>query len=320
MNKGDVSAAEKQGFPRSAANPIADWFIRLAKGIGIGIGFILPGLSGGVLAVIFGMYDIMLRFLANLRRKFWQHVNFFIPVGIGGLIGVFLFSKVVSFALDRYAAQAVSLFIGFVVGTFPSLYRKAGALGRKKSDITLMLGLALLFGALMVFVGERELAKLPANFGTWLMSGALIGLGVIVPGMSPSNFLLYFGLYDKMTDGISRLDFSVIIPLGIGLLVCIIVLAKFVNWLFERYHTTMYHFILGLVIGSSGAIIFTEIIPALKAEAHRTDGPGLAGALILCILFFAAGTVLSWLFSKVEDRFDPDLVKEAQKLSTAEEV
>lgn len=312
MMKTQRGSEQELSFPVSAANPLADWFVRLAKGIGIGIGFILPGLSGGVLAVIFGMYEIILRFLADMRRKFLEHVRFFIPLGIGGLIGIFLFSKVVSVALDQYAAQAVSLFLGFVAGTFPSLYRKAGVKGRKNQDLALMIGLALIFGAVMVFVGERELAKLPANFGTWLLSGALIGLGVIVPGMSPSNFLLYFGLYDKMTTGISRLDFAVMVPILIGFFICIFLLAKIVEYLFERYFSTMYHLILGLVIGSTWAIIFTEIVPHLQKELVQPSGLGFGPALLLCLLFFALGTLVSWLFSKVEDRYDPERVKAAR--------
>lgn len=295
-------------FPKSVNNPIGDWFIRLVKGIIIGIGFILPGLSGGVLAVIFGMYDIIIRFLANLRRKFWEHVRFFIPVGLGGLIGIFLFSVVVSQALANYQTIAVSLFIGFVVGTFPSLYRKAGLRGREKSDIWLMVLIGLFFCAFMVFMGKRELAKLPQNIFTWFLSGALIGLGVIVPGMSPSNFLLYFGLYEPMTRGISNIDWSVIIPLGLGGLVCVLLLAKLVEWLFEKYYSKMYHLILGLVIGSTLAIFFTEIMPGFKAEALAITNMSFGKTLLLSILLFVIGTILSWLFSKVEDRYDPEKV------------
>lgn len=69
-----------------------DWFLRLVKGMFVGIGGILPGLSGGVLAVIFGIYDKMLRFLGNLTDRFWQNVRYFIPVGIGFVLGILLFS------------------------------------------------------------------------------------------------------------------------------------------------------------------------------------------------------------------------------------
>lgn len=308
MQKKVDTAEQELYFPKSSNNPVIDWIIRVLKGIGIGIGFILPGLSGGVLAVIFGVYTIILRFLANMKRKFFEHVLFFIPIGIGGVIGIFLFSKVVSVALENYATQAVSLFIGFVVGTFPSLYKKAGIQGRKTSDTTLMLVLAVAFAALMIFLGEKELAQLPASFASWLLAGGLIGLGVIVPGMSPSNFLLYFGLYDKMTKGISELDFSVIIPLFVGLVVCVILLAKLVEWLFNKYYSKMYHFILGLVIGSSVAIVITEVLPQLSKEATAAKGTSQVTAILLSVLCFVFGTVASWFFSKIEDKYDPEKV------------
>lgn len=107
-------------------NPLTDWLIRLIKGIIVGIGFILPGLSGGVLAVIVGMYDPLIRFLANLKERFLKNLLFFLPFAIGAAIGIVLFAVVVEKAFGKYAAQFVCLFLGFVAGTFPSLYRTAG--------------------------------------------------------------------------------------------------------------------------------------------------------------------------------------------------
>ena len=112
-------------------NPVTDWFVRLIKGIIVGIGFILPGLSGGVLAVIVGMYDPLIRFLANLKDKFLKNLLFFLPFAIGAAVGIVLFAVVVEKAFGKYAAQFVCLFVGFVAGTFPSLYKTAGKQGRK---------------------------------------------------------------------------------------------------------------------------------------------------------------------------------------------
>lgn len=106
-----------------------DWFLRLVKGMFVGIGGILPGLSGGVLAVIFGIYDKMIRFLKNLTDRFWQNVRYFIPVGIGFVLGILLFSFFVAKAFGAYEAFFTCLFIGFVAGTFPSLYKQAGEHG-----------------------------------------------------------------------------------------------------------------------------------------------------------------------------------------------
>ena len=90
-------------------NPLTDWLIRLIKGIIVGIGFILPGLSGGVLAVIVGMYDPLIRFLANLKERFLKNLLFFLPFAIGAAIGIVLFAVVVEKAFGKYAAQFVCL-------------------------------------------------------------------------------------------------------------------------------------------------------------------------------------------------------------------
>ena len=76
-------------------NPVTDWIIRLLKGTLVGIGAILPGLSGGVLAVIFGIYEPLLKFLADIRKDFVKNVLFLIPVVIGVAFGIFLFAIVV---------------------------------------------------------------------------------------------------------------------------------------------------------------------------------------------------------------------------------
>lgn len=95
-----------------APESVGAWLVRLLKGIAVGIGFILPGLSGGVLAVIFKIYDPLIRFLANMRNRFVKNVLYFIPVGIGAVIGVVLFSIVVAAAFGKYEAAFVCLFIG----------------------------------------------------------------------------------------------------------------------------------------------------------------------------------------------------------------
>ena len=113
-------------------NLFIDWIIRLFKGIIIGIGFILPGLSGGVLAVILGVYDRIIKFLSNLRKDFIKNLNYFLPIIIGGAIGIIIFSVLVDKAFGKNAAIFICLFVGFVIGTFPSLYKTAGKNGRKQ--------------------------------------------------------------------------------------------------------------------------------------------------------------------------------------------
>jgi putative membrane protein len=270
-------------------NPVLDWIVRLLKGIMVGIGFITPGLSGGVLAVVFGIYEPMIRFLGNLRHKFIQNVLFFIPVGIGGVIGVVAFSAVVDIAFRYHAALFIWLFIGFIAGTFPSLFKTAGKQGRNWKHWLILAAFAVGTLFLMRWMASIRTMQLTPTFTNWLMSGALIGLGVVVPGMSPSNFLIYLGLYQPMAAGLRVLDLGVAVPLALGLILIVLVLAKLIAWLFKKFYALMYHFILGVVVGSTLAII----------------PEGVAGwDIAFSVVLFILGALASFGLAKLDEKFE----------------
>lgn len=287
-----------------SAPPAIDWLIRMAKGFIIGFGAILPGLSGGVLAVIFGVYDRMMKFLGNIRHEFLKNVLYFLPIGIGGILGILFFSGVVEAAFGTFAALFTALFIGFVAGTFPSLYRTAGLSGRKRSDwVILLLAACFVFG--LMLLGEQSLTSITPSIPVWFICGMLIALGFIVPGLSPSNFLIYFGLYDKMASSIKNLEIAMLLPFMVGVILCILLFAKFVNFMFANFYSKMYHAILGLVVGSTLAIFPTVIFPAFTSENLVKMNLSFGLALMIMIGMFFIGIVISYLFSKLEDKYSP---------------
>ncbi len=266
---------------------LLDWFVRLIKGVLVGVGAITPGLSGGVLMVVFGIYEPLIKFLANLKHKFTQNLFFFIPIGIGGVIGVVAFSAVVDYAFTHFAAPFIWLFIGFITGTFPSLWKTAGKEGRKPYHyaILALFGVGIFF--FMHWLETTGNVTVTPNFLVWIMSGAIFALGMIVPGMSPSNFLIYMGLYQPMSNGIKQLDFGVIVPLMIGVVLCILLFSKLVAWLFKKAYPLMYHMILGIVIGSTAAII-----PS-----------GVRGwTIAICIAMFIVGALASFMLAKLDEK------------------
>jgi len=268
-------------------NPVTDWIVRLAKGALVGIGAIVPGFSGGVLAVVFGIYEPLMRFLSNLREKFMKNFLYFLPIGIGGVIGVVAFSAVVDFAFSNYAAQFTWLFIGFIAGTFPSLLKTSGKKGRKAWHWALLVGMAGLTFFYMRWIESIQNVTMAPSVWSWLLSGVLMGLGMVVPGMSPSNFLIYLGLYQPMASGIKQLDLAVILPIMAGVLVCILVFAKLVSMLFNKAYAVMYHLILGIVVGSTIAII-----PS-----------GVRGwTIVVCALLALAGAAASYALSVLDEK------------------
>ncbi len=266
---------------------LVSWILRLVKGVLVGIGAIVPGLSGGVLMVIFGIYEPLIKFLANLKHKFIQNILFFLPVGIGGAIGVVAFSAVIDYAFSHFAAQFIWLFIGFIAGTLPSLWKTAGKEGRKTYHWIVLAIFAVGTFFFMRWMETIGSVTMTPNFLVWIMSGAIFALGMIVPGMSPSNFLIYLGLYQPMANGIKSLDFGVIIPLMIGVVLCILLFSKLVAWLFKKAYPFMYHFILGIVIGSTAAII-----PS-----------GVTGwTILVCAVMFILGGAASYALAKVDEK------------------
>lgn len=270
---------------------LTDWWLRFIKGMFIGSGFILPGVSGGALAAVFGIYERIILFLANLTKNFKENVNYFLPVGLGGLTGIFLLSFVVSFLLGGYETIILWFFVGCIAGTVPALWREAGKEGRSGKDIVNLLITFTVF-LLILSSGERLFSvAIEQNIWTWLLAGGLIGLGMIVPGLSPSNFLIYFGMYKAMSDGIKELDFSVIIPIGVGAILCVLLLSKWIERILTKAYSMLFHFILGVVFASTIMIIPVDYV-----------GINWLG-IVFCVILFQLGILLGWWMSDLERRY-----------------
>jgi putative membrane protein len=283
-----MTTTEKTQTPQTRTDTPIAWIIRFVKGILAGIGAITPGLSGGVLMVVFGIYEPLVRWLADIRKKFMPNLRYFLPVGIGGVIGVIAFSAVIDYAFDNFAAQFTWLFIGFISGTLPSLLKTAGEQGRKKLHWLLLTLFAVGIYLFMTWMETIRSVTMAPSFWGWVLSGALTGLGLVVPGMSPSNFLLYLGLYQPMANGIKSLDLGVILPLILGVVLVIFLFARVVSWLFRKHHALMYHIIIGIVIGSTAAII--------------PSGVSALGVILACALLFLVGAAASFALAKLDEK------------------
>lgn len=269
-----------------------DWILRLVKGVFIGSGFILPGVSGGALAAVFGIYERLIGFIANITKDFKKNVLYFLPVGIGGALGVFLLSFAVSFFLGAYETQILWFFIGCILGTLPALWKQAGKKGRNAGHLAILAGSAVA-GYLFLRYGETMIGgQMPLNFATWVMAGGIIGLGAVVPGLSPSNFLVYFGMYKPMADGIKALDFTVIFPIALGGAACVLALSKVMNHIFSKAYAGLFHCILGIVLAST-----LMIVP------KNMDYLSL-GALV-CVAACIGGVALGGWMSSLEERYKP---------------
>ncbi len=257
---------------KSRMSPI-QFVFRVLQGALIGLGAVLPGISGGVLSVIFGIYKPIMELLSNPFKNFRTHVPKLIPVLIGGVIGFLGVANILSFFLEKYPDPSVCVFIGLITGMLPSLFREAGEQGRSKgSYISLAVCMCIIF-ALLIGLQMTSVEVTP-NFFWYLFCGFCLALSIIAPGMSFSTLLMPLGLYTPFIDGIGHFDMEVLIPGGIGALVTVICLAKAVNALFDNFYSLAFHGIIGIVIAATVMIIPVSGFTSL----------GTAIVNILCII------------------------------------
>ncbi len=276
------------------------WLIRLIKGVIIALGFILPGVSGGVLAAILGIYERMLSFLAHIRRNFKADFFYFLPVGIGGILGIGLLSRPLEFLLAHYQVIVLWGFAGAIVGSLPALWQEAESQSqRDKIDWSWLIG-TFVASLVILYRMPYIFGTLPANFVTFILAGALIALGVLIPGLSPSNLLLILGLYSPMLIGFKNFDLlNVFLPIAIGGILAVLLFAKSMEYLLEHHHSRVFHFILGIVSASTILILVPN---NQSAESISYDGSNLL-TLLLAVIFTVLGLWLGLWMSKLEERY-----------------
>lgn len=276
---------EKRGF--------GDWILRIVKGMFIGSGAILPGVSGGALAAVFGFYEQLITFISDMTQNFKENVKYFLPVGIGGLLGVFVLAYPLDYGLQYFPVHVLWGFIGAIVGTLPSLYQEAGKNGRDTKHIVLAVVTAIVFFIFLIWADSNFNMNVPQNFLTWIMAGGIFASGFVVPGLSPSNFLIYMNLYQPLTEGIRTLNMSVLIPVAIGAILCVLLFAKAIRKLLDIAYPTVFHFVFGVVIASTAIIA-----PPLELYS----GMGFLNYLTVFIIFIL-GLALGLWMGQLEDEY-----------------
>lgn len=243
------------------------FLIKILQGSLIGLGAVLPGISGGVLCVIFGIYKTIMELLADPFKNFKTHVPKLIPVMIGGAIGFLGIANILSVLLEKYPAPSVCLFVGLITGMLPSLFREAGEQGKNKNSYMSMyvaMGITfILLVSLKVFSVE-----ITPNFAWYVFCGFCLALSIIAPGMSFSTLLMPLGLYEPFVAGIGHLDFSILLPGGIGGLATVILLSRTIYSLFEQHYSVAFHAIIGIVIAATIMIIpFSSFVVSMGSFA-----------------------------------------------------
>lgn len=266
---------KNENGPKSAN--ISRIFLFILEGFIIGIGGVLPGVSGGVLCVIFGLYQPVIEVLSNPFTDLKHHWRVIVPVAIGVGLGFIGSAGAVSVFMEKNSQVAVCIFVGLILGMVPELWQDAGKLGRTKGSVPLMVFSFISFTALLVFLKTGTAMNIEPNTFWYGICGVAWGLSIVVPGLSSSSMLIFIGLYQPMLAGMARLDFAVLIPMAIGGCAVVLTLSKLMNCLFERHYSMANHFILGIVLATTLVIVPTDVSGT--------------GQIALCVLCVVAGIV-----------------------------
>lgn len=275
-----------------------DSLILFIKGFILGVANIIPGVSGGTLAVSLGIYEKVLDTIGNLFKKFRENMNFLFPIILGIGIAFITTSKLVSFALSNYKAQTIFLFVGLIFGGTSLLMRKT----RGKENISNMLVFLTTFIIVIAlnFIKTDTLVISFDNMGLidyfiLTLMGFIASSAMVIPGISGSFVLMIFGYYEKIINTVSNLtnlnefvkNMMILIPFGIGVLIGIIFMAKLITILIKKYEVKTYFGIIGFVL-SSIVILILQI----------TDFKFSFINILTCIIAFLWGYTLARVIEK----------------------
>lgn len=273
--------------------------ILILKGFILGIANVIPGVSGGTIAVVLGIYERIIDLLSDFRNKIKENIKFLFLIIIGLVISILLFSNIIGYLLNKYTFATILFFIGFIVGGMPSLFKNVKT--KKSIKDYAVFFIAFLIVMLMTFIvpntSDKSLEILNLSTGIILFILGVIGAAsMILPGISGSFVLMLFGYYNTIINSIRDLTrFNNVIHniiilgiFGIGVLLGIVSMSKLIKKLLNKYEVTMYMGIIGFVISSSISIFIT----ALSSSFGVLE-------LVIGIFVFIIGMYLSNKLSKV---------------------
>ncbi len=256
------------------------------KGLAIGTAAIIPGISGGTIAFMLGIYDSLIESIVNIKKNFKQSMILLIPTGLGIVIAIGALTFPMGLALEYAPLPTVALFAGFIIGSLPTL-RKALPIKFSINQwfyvlipalMALLLGVFSVVGELdasAILEGDALLPKL-----ILIVVGFLGVSAFIVPGISGSMLLLTIGFYEPVLNSLQRLIENVVniqglVPevinfalLGIGALVGFIVISLLMSMLFKKYKDQIHLAIYGFIVGSIGAIFYNYKIVPVYADLN----------------------------------------------------
>ncbi len=268
------------------------------KGFFIGLANIIPGVSGGTLALTLGIYEKLIGCISHFFKNLKENIKFILPIGIGAVIAILSLSHLISFCLDNYVLPTILFFIGAILGGLPMLIKKVSGHKITISNIIIFL---ITFGIIILLLflnSETEVSFQNMNIIDYLLLfvvGVVASATMVIPGVSGSAVLMTIGYYKPILNIVKNLtDFSslgsnlaILIPFGLGVLVGILLIAKVLEFLFKNFEVKTYYGVLGFIVASIIAIIYQNLV--INANFVFSFG-----SLIIGIILFILGFVVAY--------------------------
>lgn len=287
------------------------FILDFVKGIFVGIANIIPGVSGGTMAVSMGVYDKIITSLNNLIKKFKKSFITLLPLMLGMVVGIAAFSFIIPYCLNNYSFQTCMCFTGLIIGGIPEIVMYAGN-ALKENNKKLSPAHIIAFVLLMAVAIWMALAN-PSGAGAksidisfamilrLFLYGIIAAATMVIPGVSGSLVLMLLGYYSAIMGTISSFilalkafDFSallnsvlILLPFGIGCVLGILLISKLITWLLNKAPSITYCAILGLITASPFAILYKMKNPSYTPLS-----------IIIGILLLIGGAAFTYFFSK----------------------
>lgn len=228
----------------------------IIAGMVIGIANIIPGVSGGTMAVVLGIYDKLIDAISLNFQKLKKNWKFILTLGTGMVIGISVIAKLLTWLFENHNVPTQFFFIGLILGSIPLVWKKATE--TKKFKALNIVPFLITFGVMIIMAvmkqGENivETSVTPKLFLILILCGAIAAFAMIIPGISGAFLLKALGQYETVSAAASIGDFNfgILIPTGIGIVIGLLLGAKLISTLLKKYNQGIYAAILGLIIGS----------------------------------------------------------------------
>lgn len=226
----------------------------IIKGMVIGIGKIIPGVSGSVIAISLGVYEKAIDAALNIFKN-KSNCYYLFKLLVGVLFSMIFMSKIIMYFLDKYYLYTLFLFIGLIFGSMKEITNNV-----KKSYFFLTF-ISFFIIVLLGLVTSNQEVIIENNillFFYYFITGIVDMMATIIPGISGTALLMLMGSYDEVMFLFSNLanftkflnNIKIVIPFALGMLLGFVVSLKLVNFLFKKYYYQTYNIILGLLLGS----------------------------------------------------------------------